>query len=245
MDMTQTEVRNDAGTAIELQDVKVCRGGNVRLHTPFLSVARGELILLTGGNGSGKTTLLKVISGLLKPDHGEVHLNGYAVAALTEPKRDTLRGNAIGFIFQNLHLIPYLTAMENILLPISLSDERKARVTQLHVPPEYEAYRLLAALGVEDMDLLKKPAGELSRGIQQRVAIARAMIGSPPIIIADEATASIDASMQNQVLQIIKELAHSQQTTLIWVTHNIVDEQLFDRHLRMEELNRVCQEGRV
>ncbi len=197
------------------------------------------------GNGSGKTTLLKVISGLLIPDCGEVHLAGHAMAGLSEKDRDTLRGDAIGFIFQNLHLIPYLTAMENILLPLSLSAERRAKVVQMNTPPEYEAYRLLASLGVEDMELLKKPASQLSRGIQQRVAIARALIGSPPIIIADEATASIDSSMQSQVFKIIEELVREKQTTLIWVTHNIVDEQLFDRHLIMEDLNVLCREEKV
>ena len=166
-----------------------------------IAVARGEFVAIMGSSGSGKTTLMNILSCLDTPTEGKVLLNGTDAAALDEEARRAFRARTIGLVFQQFHLLPYLTACENVMLAQyyhSVTDKAAA----------------LAAL--ERVGLLPK---QLSGGEQQRVCIARALINEPEILFADEPTGNLDAENEQTVLRIFAEL-HAQNRTIVMVTHN-------------------------
>lgn len=181
-----------------------------------LTIARGEYLSVMGPSGSGKSTLLNLLGLLDRPDNGQYFLNDIETVALTEEERARLRGAHVGFIFQSFHLVPRLTARENIELPLVLAGvapaERKLRVNET-----------LAQLGL--LDRANNAATQLSGGQRQRVAIGRALIMKPDLLLADEPTGNLDSKSGRDVMDLLEEL-HHQGITLLVVTH---DQALGDR----------------
>ncbi|WP_429168896.1 ABC transporter ATP-binding protein [Aeromonas rivipollensis] len=176
-----------------------------------LRVAEGEYLAVMGPSGSGKSTLLNVLGLLDRPDEGRYWLGGQDIATLSEPALAQLRGHRIGFVFQSFHLIPRLTARENVELPLMLCGvapaERRRR-----------SQRLLGDLGLENR-ADHRPA-ELSGGQRQRVAIARAMAMAPRLILADEPTGNLDSRSGEEVITLLEGLNREQGITLVVVTHD-------------------------
>ncbi len=181
-----------------------------------LTIARGEYLSVMGPSGSGKSTLLNLLGLLDRPDNGQYFLNDIETVALTEEERARLRGAHVGFIFQSFHLVPRLTARENIELPLVLAGvapaERKLRVNET-----------LTQLGL--LDRANNAATQLSGGQRQRVAIGRALIMKPDLLLADEPTGNLDSKSGRDVMDLLEEL-HHQGITLLVVTH---DQALGDR----------------
>jgi len=172
-------------------------------------VERGERVAIMGKSGSGKSTLLSLISGIIKPDEGEIFLNDTAYKDLKESALNDFRATNIGFIFQNFHLVSYLNALENVMLP--------AKVCKVSNPKE-KAIALLKSVGLGHR--LDHLPSELSGGEKQRVAIARSLIHNPKIILADEPSGNLDEETGNAVMDILFELIKKNNTTLILVTHS-------------------------
>lgn len=172
-------------------------------------VARGERVAIMGKSGSGKSTLLSLISGIIKPDEGEIFLDDTAYKDLKESALNDFRATKIGFIFQNFHLVSYLNALENVMLP--------AKVCKVSNPKE-KAIELLKSVGLGHR--LDHLPSELSGGEKQRVAIARSLIHNPKIILADEPSGNLDEETGNAVMDILFELIKKNNTTLILVTHS-------------------------
>ena len=182
------------GTVTALDDVNI-------------AVARGEFVAIMGSSGSGKTTLMNILSCLNTPTEGKVLLNGTDAAALDEEARRAFRARTIGLVFQQFHLLPYLTACENVMLAQyyhSVTDKAAALAALERVGLAHRS------------DHLPK---QLSGGEQQRVCIARALINEPEILFADEPTGNLDAENEQTVLRIFAEL-HAQNRTIVMVTHN-------------------------
>ncbi|MFR9721380.1 ABC transporter ATP-binding protein [Aeromonas diversa] len=195
----------------------VCRrfnlGGSevLALNGVSLAIEAGEYLAVMGPSGSGKSTLLNVLGLLDRPDEGEYWLEGARTARLAEPDLARLRGQAIGFVFQSFHLVPRLTAFENVALPLMLAGmapaERTTRVTAL-----------LTELGLSAR-ADHRPA-ELSGGQRQRVAIARAMVTQPRLLLADEPTGNLDSRSGEEVIALLERLNRERGVTLVVVTHD-------------------------
>ena len=174
------------------------------------SVAAGETISIVGPSGSGKTTLLGLSAGLDRSTSGEIELNGVALEGLDEDELAVLRNQYVGFIFQNFQLLPTLTALENVMVPLELRGEKGVRA---------RSRELLERVGLGDR-LHHYPA-QLSGGEQQRVSLARAFANEPRILFADEPTGNLDAETSELVAEMIFELNRQAGTTLVLVTHNV------------------------
>lgn len=176
-----------------------------------LTIERGEYLSVMGPSGSGKSTLLNLLGLLDRPDNGQYFLNDVETVALAEEERARLRGAHVGFIFQSFHLVPRLTARENIELPLVLAGvapaERKSRVEET-----------LVQLGLQDR--ANNAATQLSGGQRQRVAIGRALIMKPDLLLADEPTGNLDSKSGRDVMDLLEEL-HHQGITLLVVTHDL------------------------
>ena len=175
-----------------------------------LSIERGEFAVILGHSGSGKTTLLSLIGGLTVPDSGEVLVNGVENWSQSDEALSDMRNTAIGFIFQFASLIPTLTALENVLLPLSFGKNPKGDYQQ--------AQDILDLVGLKDKT--NSFPSQLSGGQQRRIAIARAFINQPDIILADEPTGDLDEETERDILQIFKGY-NSRGTTFVTVTHNV------------------------
>ena len=169
----------------------------------------GQQIAIMGKSGSGKSTLLSLISGIIKPDSGDITLNSTSYKDLKESELNDFRATNIGFIFQNFHLVSYLNALENVMLPAKVCNIPKAKE---------KAIELLKSVGLSHR--LDHLPSELSGGEKQRVAIARALIHNPKIILADEPSGNLDDETGNAVMDILFELIQKNNTTLILVTHS-------------------------
>jgi putative ABC transport system ATP-binding protein len=174
-------------------------------------IQAGEMVSIIGPSGSGKSTLLGLIGGLDKPTHGKVEIDGTDISRLGEDRMTEIRNEKIGFIFQFFNLIPTLTAIENVALPIQFA--RKAKFN-----PEKRAKELLALLGLKDR-MTHRPS-ELSGGQQQRVAIARALANNPPLVLADEPTGNLDSESGEIVLKTLQYIRRDTGTTVVVVTHD-------------------------
>lgn len=205
------------------------------LDIPHFEVNRREQVFLHGPSGSGKTSLLSLIGGVVAPQRGHVDVLGTRLGGLSARRRDAFRADNIGFIFQLFNLVPYLSALENILLPCRFSSARRQR---LDAPPKDEAVRLATRLDL-DSALLSRPATDLSVGQQQRVAAARALIGRPALIIADEPTSALDLDRQQGFLDLLQEECAKEGTTLLFVSHDHRLGARFDRMLALPDINRV------
>ena len=176
-----------------------------------LTIEAGEYVSIMGPSGSGKSTLLNLIALLDRPSAGEYRFNGRAVTDLSDDELAAVRRNAIGFIFQSFHLIPRLTAAQNVELPLTLAGVPRAERAD-------KVSRALAATGLSDR-AGHRPQ-ELSGGQRQRVAIARAIVMNPPLILADEPTGNLDTGSGAQVVELLESLRRDQGVTLIVVTHD-------------------------
>lgn len=179
------------------------------LHEISFSVAAGETVAIVGASGSGKSTLLGLLAGLDQPSGGSVTLAGEALAGLDEDARAMLRGRLLGFVFQSFQLLPSLTALENVMLPLELAGHANAR-------SEAEAW--LQRVGLSHR--LRHYPKHLSGGEQQRVALARAFAPGPKLVLADEPTGNLDADTGHQIIDLMFSINAESATTLILVTHD-------------------------
>jgi putative ABC transport system ATP-binding protein len=204
---------------------KTVRSGDgelVILRDIDLAVTSGEALAIVGASGSGKSTLLSLLAGLDTPSSGTVELDGHDLFALDEDARAELRGRTVGFVFQSFQLLPALSALENVMLPLELAGRRDA---------ERAAREVLARVGLGER--LHHAPKHLSGGEQQRVALARAFVVRPKLLLADEPTGSLDAESGDGVIELLFELNRAAGTTLVMVTH---DEQLAARCDRVVRL---------
>ncbi len=179
------------------------------LHAVNLTIPRGQFVSVVGPSGSGKSTLLGLIAGLDSPTEGEIFLDGEDITKMSEDALASLRGAKLGFVFQSFHLIPSLTAYENILVPMEIAGLPKA---------SQRAKALLNEVGLENRG--HHYPSQLSGGEQQRVAIARAFANEPPILLADEPTGNLDAKNGTHIFDLLIQLNRTRQTTLVLVTHD-------------------------
>jgi putative ABC transport system ATP-binding protein len=173
------------------------------------SVTQGESVALVGPSGAGKSTVLALLAGLDLPSSGEVVLSGQTLSSLNEDGRAKLRAERVGFVFQSFHLVPSLTALENVMLPLELSGRSDARE---------RATQMLSRVGLNRR--LGHYPRQLSGGEQQRVALARASVGPPAVLFADEPTGNLDSVTGERIAQLLFELNTGSETTLILVTHD-------------------------
>ena len=187
-----------------------------------LEVTCGDVLAVVGASGSGKSTLLAILAGLDTPSAGRVHIEGADLFALDEDQRAELRGRSVGFVFQSFQLLPSLTALENVMLPLELAGKNDA---------ESAAKEMLGRVGLAER--LHHYPKHLSGGEQQRVALARAFVVRPKLLFADEPTGSLDADSGAAVIRLLFEMNREFGTTLILVTH---DEQLASKCRRIVRL---------
>jgi putative ABC transport system ATP-binding protein len=222
--------------AVSVEDAvfSYVRGSPV-LHIGSLTIERGEKVFVYGPSGSGKTTLLGMLSGVLRADSGSVRVLGTDLTSLSNRGRDALRAAHIGYIFQLFNLIPYLSVLDNIVLPCRVSRERRERLGG--VSPERAAAALADALQIGG--LLDERVTRLSVGQQQRVAAARALIGAPELVIADEPTSALDSDRRESFLELLFARCADAGATLAFVSHDRQLEHMFDRALLLSDLNRI------
>lgn len=178
------------------------------LHGINMSIHRGQRVFLCGPSGAGKTTLLYTLAGLERPEQGKVHIHGADLYAMGRKEQSRFRNREIGYVFQNYHLLPELTALENVAVPGAIAGNDTTEA----------ALRALKRVGLDDRaDHL--PA-ELSGGEQQRVAIARAIVNEPKVLFADEPTGNLDSKNSGEIMSILMDLATEHQVTLVVVTHD-------------------------
>lgn len=199
------------------------------LHPLNLEVPPGQFLAIIGPSGSGKSTMLGLIAGLDEPTTGRVLVGGVDITALDEDALARLRGEKIGVVFQFFHLVPSLTALENILVPMEIAGRRGARA---------RAQALLDEVGLHDRG--HHYPSQLSGGEQQRIAIARALANDPPLILADEPTGNLDSTNGRHILDLLLQVKHRRGATLVLVTHDpniaaLADAQLYLRDGRAEE----------
>ncbi|MDD5191170.1 MAG: ABC transporter ATP-binding protein [Dehalococcoidales bacterium] len=201
---------------LKVQNVsKVYGEGTARvnaLNEVCLEIAEGEFVSIMGASGSGKSTLLNIIGGLEKLSGGEIHLEGARLDNLSEDATVKIRRGKIAYVFQQYHLLPSLTALENVLLPLALAADDNG-----HTDKTVKALKMLKRVGLEQR-AHHKPS-ELSGGEQQRVAIARALVTSPALILADEPTGNMDKKTGDEIMELFDEL-NREGHTIIMVTHN-------------------------
>jgi len=226
--------QTDSGTVLKVQDlgkqVSSPEGQLTILDSVSFDVSQGEIVALVGPSGAGKTTLLALLAGLDRPTSGDVVLCDESLNGLTEDGRAELRGRHVGFVFQSFHLVASLTALENVMLPLELSESSDAAARAREV--------------LENVGLGPRTGHyprQLSGGEKQRVAIARAFVTSPSVLFADEPTGNLDTASGDRIIDLLFELNRLSGTTLVLVTH---DKELAARCDRVLELEagRLLQE---
>ncbi|KEI72876.1 ABC transporter ATP-binding protein [Endozoicomonas elysicola] len=229
--------------AVTIENLELNRGNKNYLSIPIFTVEKGERLQITGLNGSGKTSLLQILAGLLIPDSGKIEIFGQRIDQLSGSEQEKFRSGQVGYIFQQPTLIAYLNPLENILLPCRLSELRQQRLEAHKTTANYEAYQLMAALKMENPELLRQSTGQLSIGQQQRVAIARALIGTPSLILADEAASALDPLTRQTMYEMLLQSAKEHEQTLICVDHTPYPG--FDRCLDMSKINHSQQVAKL
>jgi len=197
------------------------------LHPLSLDIARGEFVAIVGPSGSGKSTLLGLIAGLDAPTTGDVVIDGVNITTLGEDGLAKLRGEKIGFVFQFFHLIPSLTAFENVAVPMEIAGTRDAAT---------RARALLEEVGLTGR--AHHYPSQLSGGEQQRVALARALANNPPILLADEPTGNLDSANGRLIMELVRDIHKKRGTTIVLVTHDAELAALADARL-------IFRDGRV
>lgn len=247
---------DDSSAVIAIRDLafRWRRGGPIVLALDRLDIARGERVFIEGPSGSGKTTLLSLLAGMVRVDHGSLRILGQSLERLSAVQRDHFRADHVGYVFQMFNLIPYLSLVENVTLPCRFSRLRRARVFERNGRGpgsrsarclEEEALRLLDHLDMAEPARSKRPVTELSVGQQQRVAVARALMGTPEILIADEPTSALDADRREAFIRLLFRECAETRMTLIFVSHDVSLEPVFDRTVRLAEVNRAVAAGGV
>ncbi|WP_340694011.1 ABC transporter ATP-binding protein [Hyphomonas sp.] len=222
--------------AIQIEGLRFAwKGSEPVLDVPAFTLARGERLFLRGPSGSGKSTLLGVIAGVLVADAGRVNVLGHELGSLSSAARDRMRADHLGVIFQMFNLVPYLSVVGNVTLPLKFSGRRRRIVGG---DADAEARRLLGRLGLTDEALLARRVSDLSVGQQQRVAAARALIGGPEIVIADEPTSALDSDARDRFIELLSEEAARTGAALLFVSHDASLARLFDRSVDLAEINR-------
>lgn len=210
------------------------------LEIQELTVSRGERVFVKGASGSGKSTLLSLLGGVNVPQRGQVRVQGRNLHTMGAAKRDRFRADHVGFLFQIFNLLPYLSPLENVVLPCRFSRRRREIATRRGGSPEAEARRILAHLDLTEERLLSHSSMELSVGQQQRVAAARALIGAPELLIADEPTSALDWDRRKTFLELLEQECRDQGSTLVFVSHDATLEPLFDRTVDLHGINRAA-----
>lgn len=225
-----------AEALIELRDLVFRWPGpaGVCLDIPEFSVAAGEQVFLHGESGGGKSTLLNLLAGVLVPASGRLRVLGHDLSALGAAARDRFRVDHVGLIFQQFNLIPYLSVLDNVLLPTRFSKRRRERAGDARA----SAATLLGHLDLPE-NLWRRDATQLSVGQQQRVAAARALIGRPELVIADEPTSALDAARQAAFLDLLGRECAAAGATLLFVSHDQRLAAHFGRRVAMADINRV------
>ena len=205
------------------------------LSIPAWQVARNERVFLQGESGSGKSTLLGLLAGLQLPTLGEVEILGARMSALGAGKRDRFRAKHLGVVFQQFNLIPYLSALENVLLAAQFGtlDRRGAR---------QRAIELLESVNLPS-SLHDRKAAALSIGQQQRVAIVRALINEPSLLLVDEPTSALDHNNRDAFLALLFDMLADMDCAMVFVSHDPTIGRLFDKQVRLAELNQVGGQG--
>ena len=196
------------------------------LHNINLSVARGERVAVLGHSGCGKSTLLNVISGIDTVDSGTVCISDTNLTHLSEKERTLFRRRNIGFVYQSFNLIPTLTALENIQLPLQLNNYTPTEI-------DSQAHAMLSQVGLSER--ADAYPDELSGGEQQRIAIARAMVHSPALVLADEHTGNLDADTGRQMMELFNDIAKATGQTVLMVTHSMAVAKNADRVIRFND----------
>jgi len=197
------------------------------LNVAEFKLATGEQTVLIGSSGGGKTTLLNIIAGITTADSGEVVISGTNIARLPEASRDRFRAERIGYVFQTFNLLPAFTALENVLLGMSFGGHKADR---------QRAIQLLERVGLKHR-LHHKPS-QMSVGEQQRTSVARALANTPRLLLADEPTANVDVSNQQNVLQLLRDSCRENNVSLLLVTHAQDVAAQFERVEKLSEFNR-------
>ncbi|MFN3607530.1 MAG: ATP-binding cassette domain-containing protein [Hyphomonas sp.] len=224
-----------ADPVIDIEGLRFAwKSGPQVLDIEAFRVDAGERVFLRGPSGSGKSTLLGLIAGVLQPQAGRIRVLGEDMGALAAARRDRLRADRMGVIFQMFNLVPYLSVTGNVLLPLRFSPARRKAAGS---DPQAEARRLLGRLGLEDESLLERRVSDLSVGQQQRVAAARALIGSPNLVIADEPTSALDADARDRFINLLSEEVERSGASLLFVSHDASLAGLFTRAADLTQIN--------
>lgn len=216
---------------LEVKDVKRSfKSGDTivsAVNDVSFKIPEGQFASIVGKSGSGKSTLLSLLGALDKPTSGTIKIDGKDIASMSDHELIGYRCKKIGFVFQNYNLIPNLTALENVMLPMEfakvIKSERVSRAT-----------KLLQQVGFKEDQMLRKP-GKLSGGQQQRVSIARALANKPALILADEPTGNLDSQTGKMIFDLLHELAKLENTTIITVTHDMSIAGKTDKQFRLED----------
>ncbi len=227
--------------AVELRQIRFTwpKQDSPVLDIDQLSIPSQQHVFIKGPSGSGKSTLLSLLTGMTQAQHGEAIILGKSLSGLSQAQRDQFRSDHIGYIFQQFNLLPYLSVIENVLLPCRFSSRRKKKAQQ-HGSMEQQARQLLSRLHLPE-DYFQRSVNELSIGQQQRVAAARALIGQPELLIADEPTSSLDQDNRQAFIELLIEEANRSGATVIFVSHDASLQTYFDRCIELPALNQSTQ----
>lgn len=230
---------------IELQDLRFAWPKQATLlDIDAFRLEPEQSLFLKGPSGSGKTTLLGLLGGVHLAQNGSIRLLGHDLSTLSASARDRFRVDHTGFIFQQFNLLPFLSVLDNVLLPCQFSKLRKQRAIQRHSSIQTATETLLNDLGLASQ-LHQQLAGELSIGQQQRVAAARALIGQPKLVIADEPTSALDADSREAFLQLLFAECKAAGASLLFVSHDQSLAKLFDRSIDLSQLNRASRQQEI
>lgn len=221
---------------LDLQDLRYRWPGAAAdiLRISRLQLAPGAAVFLRGPSGCGKSTLLSLLAGVLQADAGAVRLLGQDWSALAGGTRDRRRADHVGYIFQQFNLLPYLSVIDNVRLPLRFSRERARRAAAAAGPGPAEQLLELSGL---DARLWPQPAGALSVGQQQRVAAARALIGAPELVIADEPTSALDEALRESFMTLLLQRCAAAGSALLFVSHDLRLASRFDQVIDLPTLN--------
>lgn len=206
--------------------LKTYQGGGEKVHAInniSLDIEIGEFVAITGTSGSGKSTLLTMLGGLNRPTNGNIIIDEISVYNLSIEQCADFRKEYIGFVFQSFHLLPYLTVLENVMIPLAISDFKSSQKRLM-------AHAMLEKVGLKNK--AQRLPNKLSGGEQERVAIARALVNEPPIILADEPTGNLDSATGRIVMELFKQLNNEGQT-IVMVTHNADNLKYVSRNIRL------------
>lgn len=219
----------------ELQNIRyrfASKGQKIAFELSELAIKKGEHSLILGSSGCGKSTLLNLMAASLTPHEGQIEILGQDLSKLTALQKDSFRAEHMGIIFQQFNLLPFADVYTNIALALRFSALRRKKLDDV----KEEIKKILNKLQLDEEAILYKKAGQLSVGQQQRVAAARALLGSPPLILADEPTSALDDEATSSFIQLIFDIASSQGSTIIMVSHNKGLKKYFEKIVNLEHI---------